>query len=148
MAEEEQKKQDEELSDMEIAELANKELKARNQEIAQLKKDLARMKLLSSGEEEEKPENRTTEECVKVLNTNGVSNYDYAQAVCEIVENAREANEPNPLGENGEEVYQFFKDVLEACDGDKSKFVSVYQAMIGADDPKVAMAYSKRKKNF
>ena len=39
MADEEKKKTEEELNDLELAELANKEIKKRDEEIAKLKKD-------------------------------------------------------------------------------------------------------------
>lgn len=147
MAQEETPKteQEEELSDIEIAELANKELRKKEEEIAKLKKDLARAKLLSKAEEEEE-EPLSREECLKRLSDTRTTNYDYAEAVIGLVDAELAEGKPNPLGKNGKEVYDFFKDVIEECDGDKTRFTSIYQARLGADDPSIAMAYKKRNK--
>lgn len=142
---EEKIENEEELNDTEIAELANKEIRKRDNEIAKLKKELAKAKLLSvAEEEEEKPISR--EDCIKILSDNRTTNYDYAEAVCGLVDAELAEGRPNPLGSNGKEVYDFFKECLEECDDDKSRFPAVYQAKIGADDPQVAMAYKKRNK--
>lgn len=148
MAQEESKKpnEGEELSDIEIAELANKKLKEKNAEIAQLKKDLAKEKLLSTAPEED-DELMSKEDCIKVITDGRTSNYDYAVAVLDLVDNELSDGKPNPLGKNGEDVYNFLKDTVEECDGDKSRFTSIYQARLGADDPSVAMAFRKRNRN-
>ena len=138
-------KLEEGLTDIEIAELANNELKKKQAEIDKLKKELAKQKLLSTAPDEEE-ETLSKEECLKRINDDRVSNYDYAEAVCGLVDIAREEGQPNPLGRDGDKVYDFFKDVLEECDGDKNRFPSVYQARIGNDDPSVAMAYNRRNK--
>ena len=144
MAENEKQTPEEELEEVEIAEHANKEIRNKNAEIAKLKKDLAKAKLYSTAEEEEE-EPLTREECVKRLSDSRTTNYDYAEAVVGIVDLELSEGRPNPLGKNGEEVYNFFKDVLEECGDDKSRFTSIYQARLGADDPSTAMAYKKRK---
>ena len=149
MTEEEIKKQQEEeeakkLSEVEIAELANKELRKRDEEIAQLKRDLAREKLYSQAEEDER-ETPSKEDCLKVIESNKTSNYDYAQAVIDLVDIELSEGRPNPLGKNGEAVYNFFKDVIEECEGDKTRFPSIYQARLGEDDPSIKMAYNKRR---
>lgn len=144
MAENEKQTPEEELEEVEIAELANKEIRNKDAEIAKLKKDLAKAKLYSTAEEEEE-EPLTREECVKRLSDSRTTNYDYAEAVVGIVDLELSEGRPNPLGKNGEEVYNFFKDVLEECGDDKSRFTSIYQARLGADDPSTAMAYKKRK---
>lgn len=144
MAENEKQTPEEELEEVEIAELANKEIRSKDAEIAKLKKDLAKAKLYSTAEEEEE-EPLTREECVKRLSDSRTTNYDYAEAVVGIVDLELSEGRPNPLGKNGEEVYNFFKDVLEECGDDKSRFTSIYQARLGADDPSTAMAYKKRK---
>ena len=148
MAQEENKKpnEGEELSDIEIAELANKKLKEKDAEIAQLKKDLAKEKLLSTAPEDD-DELMSKEECIKVITDSRTSNYDYAVAVLDLVDNELSDGKPNPLGKNGEDVYNFLKDTIEECDGDKSRFTSIYQARLGADDPSVAMAFRKRNRN-
>lgn len=134
----------ENLSDIEIAELANKELKKKADEVATLKKELAKAKLYATAEEEvvERP---SKEDCIKRLSENHITNYDYAETVCHLVDIEKEEGRVNPLGKNGEQVYEFFKDVLEECDGDKSRFPSIYQARLGADDAKTAMAYKNRR---
>lgn len=144
MGQESEKENQEELEDVEIADLANKEIRSRDAEIAKLKKDLAKAKLYSTAEEEEE-EPLTREECVKRLSDSRTTNYDYAEAVVGIVDLELSEGRPNPLGKNGEEVYNFFKDVLEECGDDKNRFTSIYQARLGADDPSTAMAYKKRK---
>lgn len=144
MAENEPKNLEEELEDVEIAELANKEIRSKDAEIAKLKKDLAKAKLYSTVEEDEE-EPLTREECIKRLGDSRISNYDYAEAVVGLVDLELSEGRPNPLGKNGDEVYTFFKDVLEECGDDKSRFPSIYQARLGADDPSTAMAYKKRK---
>ena len=144
MAENGQQNPEEELSEVEIAELANKEIKTRDAEIAKLKKELAQAKLYSVAEDEEEL-TLSREECIKRLSDSRISNYDYAEAVVGLVDLELADGKPNPLGVNGKEVYDFFKDVLEECGDDKSRFTAVYQAKLGNDDPQVAMAYKKRK---
>lgn len=143
MAENQQQEQEEELSELEIAELANKELKERDAEIAKLKKQLAQAKLYSTvdGEEEE---SMSREECIKVLADDRTTNYDYAQAVVDLVDIELAAGHSNPLGEDGQDVYDFFKGCIEECGDDKSRFTSIYQSRLGADDKSVAMAFNKR----
>lgn len=141
---EQNKEKEEELSEIEIAELANKELRKKDEEIAKLKKDLAKAKLLSTAEEEEE-EPISREECIKRLSDSRTTNYDYAEAVCGLVDVELSAGRPNPLGRNGEAVYNFFKECIEECGDDKSRFTAVYQAKIGADEPQIAAAYKKRK---
>ena len=143
----EEQGKEQELEDIEIAELANKKLKEKDKEIADLKKQLAKEKLLSEGAgEEEVVETKSREEILKVIANEHTTNYDYAKADCDLVDLDKGEGNPNPLGENGDEVYDFFKDVLETCGEDKSKFVSVYQAMIGPDDKNVSMAFNARNK--
>ena len=134
------------LNDVEIAELANKEIKKRDEEIAQLKRDLAKEKLYSQAEETER-ETPSREECLKIINNPNVCNYDYAQAVVDLVDVELSEGRQNPLGTNGEMVYDFFKEVIEECEGDKTRFPAIYQAKLPKDDPKVEMAYNKRKQS-
>ena len=136
--------QEQVLDDDEIAVLAAKKLREKDDEIKKLKRDLAKEKLLSTPQEEV-AEIRSKEELLKVITDPNVSNYDYAQAVVELHESEIENGNQSPLGRNGQEVSDFFKEVIEDCDGDKSRFPAVYQAKLGADDPKVAMAYKARK---
>ena len=131
------------LTDVEIAELANKELRKKDEELAKLRKELAQAKLYSLAEDEEE-ESLSREECIKRISSNRTTNYDYAEAVIGLVDCETAEGKPNPLGSNGEEVYNFFKEVIKECDGDKSRFTSVYQARIGSDDKSTAMAYNNR----
>lgn len=133
------------LTEIDIAELANKELRKKEEEINKLKKELAQSKLYSVAEEEDS-EPMSREECIKVIGDSHTNNYDYAEAVCELVDYELSIGNPNPLGKNGDDVYKFFKDVLEECSDDKSRFASIYQARIGQDDPQIAMAYKNRNK--
>lgn len=135
---------DEELDDIEIAELANNELRKKDSEIAKLKKDLAKAKLLSEAEDEV-PETMSKEDCIRVISDSNTTNYDYAVAVVNLVDNELAEGKANPLGKNGEQVYNFFKDVIDECGDDKSRFTSIYQARIGTDTPQTAMAYRNRR---
>lgn len=145
MADENVNEQEQELTDEEIAELANKEIRKKDEEIAKLKKDLAKLKLYSEAEEDDSSP-MTKEECIKILSSDRTTNYDYAEAVVNLVDIETAEGNPNPLGKNGKEVYQFFKDVIEECGSDKSRFTSIYQSRLGPDDPSIAMAYKKRNK--
>lgn len=139
----EEQKQEQELTDIEIAELANKEIKSRDAEIIDLKRQLAKAKLYQEAPESQ-AEIMSKEECLDVISNPNSLNYDYARAVIDLVDNCKNNGEPNPLGEDGDEVYNFFVDVIDACEGDKSRFTSIYQAKIGPDDKQVAAAYNKR----
>lgn len=146
MSQEEQKKQEqeEELSDIEIAELANKEIKARDAEIAKLKKDLAKAKLLSQDEGDE-PQIMSKEDCFKILGSDNECAYDVARAVVDLYDNCIEEGNENPMVvEYGQEVRDFFEDCLNECGDNKSKFIAVYQAKLGEDDPQVAIARRRR----
>ena len=136
--------EEQELTDIEIAELANKKLKEKDVEIEKLKKELAKEKLLSTAPEEEEGL-KSKEEYLEILSASNTSNYEYAEAVVGLVDLELSEGRPNPLGSNGQEVYDFFKDCLEECGDDKSRFTAVYQARLGPDDAKVAMAYNKRR---
>lgn len=138
--------QEEELDDEELAVLANKELKKREEEIKSLKKEIAKLKLYSNGDEEDETESLSKEECITRLSDSCTTNYDYAEAVVNLVDIEVNANRPNPLGKNGKEVRDFFEECLEECDGDKSRFTSIYQSKIGSDDPQIALAYKNRNK--
>lgn len=146
MAEIEEKEQQDEMDDIELAELANKELRKKEEEIAKLKKDLAKAKLYSEATEEEE-ETLSREECIARLSDCHTTNYDYAEAVINLVDLELAAKHENPLGKNGQEVYDFFKDCIEECGDDKSRFTAVYQSKLGADDAKIALAYKNRNKN-
>ena len=135
----------ENMTDIEVGELAAKELQKRDTEIASLKKQLAIAKLYSKPEEGEEDAIMSKEDCLKVIGDSNTCNYDYANAVCELCDREAEAGKPNPLGENGKQVYDFFKNVIEECDGDKDLFTSIYNSRLAPDDPSVALAYKKSK---
>lgn len=144
MTEQEETVVNEQQDEITIAEEANKVMRKKDEEIAKLKRELAQAKLYSTADEDDE-EPLSREECIKRLGDSRTSNYDYAEAVCGLVDAELAEGRRNPLGKNGDEVYKFFKDVLEECDGDKSRFTSIYQSRLGPDDPSVAMAYNKRK---
>lgn len=146
MEDNENKEQSLEMDDIELAELANKELRKKEEEIAKLKKDLAKAKLYSEAKEDEE-ETLSREECISRLSDGRITNYDYAEAVVNLVDLELAAGHENPLGKNGEEVYDFFKECIDECGDDKSRFTAVYQSKLGADDPKIALAYKNRNKN-
>jgi hypothetical protein len=133
------------ISDEEIAVLANKEIRKRDNEIIELKKELAKLKLYSDAEENQESDELSIEQYKKILSDGNASNYDIALAVTKIARHEVENGRPNPLGKDGGKVCDFFEDVINECAEDKSRFVSIYQAKIGADDKKTAMAYNKRK---
>lgn len=128
-----EKNESEELTDIEIAELANKELRKREDEILKLKKELAQVKLYSTSEEEERNP-LTKDECIKIIGDIKTCNYDYAQAVIDLVDYEIYEGRDNPLGKHGNEVYDFFKNIIEECNGDKNRFTSIYQSKIGNDE--------------
>ena len=69
-------------------------------------------------------------------------------AVVDLVDIEKNEGRANPLGKNGDAVYDFFKEVIEECDGDKNLFTSIYQTKLGEDDPQIKLAYNKRKKSL
>ena len=135
----------EELKDEEIAELAAKKLKEKETEIKSLKKELAKMKLLSEHTEEPERELPPVKDCWEKLTNPKSLNYDCAEAVVDIMENAEKENGENPYGSDGENVKKFLSDCLNACDGDKSKFTSIYQAALQPDPKEIAIAYKKNE---
>ena len=146
MAEIEEKEKQDEMDDIELAELANRELRKKEEEIAKLKKDLAKAKLYSEAEEEEE-ETLSREECVSRLSDVRTTNYDCIEAVVNLVDLEFAEGRENPLGKNGQEIYDFLKDCIDECGDDKSRFTAVYQSKLGADDPTIALAYKNRNKN-
>lgn len=136
----------ESMDDMDVAEAANREIRQRDEEIKELKRKLAISKLYSTKEEE--PEILPSkEEVLKTIMNERALNYDYAVAVTQLVDIETEAGRPNPLGkQHGDEVYQFFKDCIEDCEGDKSRFTAVYQAKIGPDAPATKITSNKIKR--
>lgn len=148
---EETKKPEENLSDEEIAELANAEIRKKNEEIAKLKKDLAKAKLYSEAPEESE-ELLSSEEYRKALADSTNTNYDAIYNAVKLCKSIKEEGDTNPydavfhLGEESETVYTFLKNAIDACDGDKSQFISIYQSMLAPDDPKIAAAYRKAQK--
>lgn len=152
MVEEEKQEKVQDLTDIEIAELANIELKKKETEIAKLKKDLAKAKLYSDATEEEE-ELLASKEYRAKLGDNTLSNYDVAQnavKLCDALKNEGDTNAYNTvfcLGEDSESVYTFLKDCVDACDDDKSQFTSIYQSALSPDDAKIAAAYRKAQQN-
>lgn len=136
-----------EMTDEEIAELANKEIRARDEEIAKLKKALNKAKLYSQAPEEEEV-SLTKKECLDIISNPHSLNYDYAEAVCRLVDIELADGNPNPLGQDGDDVYNFFKDVIDECDGDKDRFTALYQLKLAPDDAQIAAAYKRRQQQY
>lgn len=125
----------EDLTDEEIAILANKKLKEKDEELKKAKKEIAKLKLLSTADSENEEEPKLSkEDCIKVIGDGKTNNYDYANAVIRLREIELEDGKPDPLGKNGEQVAKFFSDVIEECGDNKSKFTYIYQAKIGEDE--------------
>ena len=135
----------EELSELEVADLANKEIRKRDDEIASLKKQLAIAKLYSEADEDNQKEPMSLEDCIKTINDPSSLSYDIFEAVCEDCDRITEMGGAHPLGQDGEQIEQFFRAILDECEGDKSRFHSVYQSMVPADAPQDALAYKKSK---
>lgn len=135
----------EEMEDIEIAELANTALRKKDEEIRKLKKDLAKAKLYSEAPDENEEKSLDRDECIRRISDSKTNNYDYAEAVVGLVESEKKLGNPNPLGKDGDAVCEFFKGVIEECDGDKSRFTDIYQSRLAPDDKSISMAYSKRK---
>ena len=143
--EQQQQEQQQQMSDMDIATQANQLLRERDAQIKSLQKELAQSKLLQQSEDEvEEP--MTREEAINTIGDSRTTNYDYAVAVCALRDAELAAGHADPLGKNGQAVYDFFKEVIEECDGDKNLFPSLYSARLGADDPQLTMANKTRRK--
>lgn len=136
--------QEQELTDIEIAELANKELKNKEAEIVKLKKELAKQKLYSKYDEEDDTPKLTKEQNLELINNPNVCDYDRMEAFCNLSDIEIEEKGVSSFGPQAEEITSFIRGCLEDCEGDKSKFHSIYQARIGNDSPEIAFAYSKR----
>lgn len=132
------------IEDIDIADEASKLLAEKNKRISQLEKELAISKLHSSVEEEV-VELRTADDCIKDIFNPNINQYDYAVAVCDLYDVEEREGLQHSLGEYADEVVELFKSVIEDCDGDKSNFVSLYQARIGKDDKASTLAYNKSK---
>lgn len=146
MAENQEKEN--QVTDEEIAEIANKEIRARDEKIAQLQKQLNIAKLYSQVSEDDEEVSLTKKECLEIISNPHSLNYDYVEAVCRLVDIELAEGNPNPLGEDGEDVYNFFKDVIDECDGDKDRFTALYQLKLAPDDAQIAAAYKKRQQQY
>lgn len=146
MVDETEIREEETLTDEDIAILANKELKKRDEEIASLKKQLAKEKLYSKAPEEKTVMSK--DDCIKVIFDGSSCNYDYAKAVVNLVDIETSEGRVNPLGEDGDAVYELFSNVIKECGDDKDRFTSVYQSKIGQDPSDVSFAYKNITKNI
>ena len=136
--------EEEQLTDIDIAEQANKLLKGKDKEIADLKKQLAQMKLLQQTDDSEEEERMTEEECMAVILNPNASDYDIVDACAKLAGISEERGD-KIFGPHQEEIKEFFEDVIESCNGDKSRFNSVYQSLIGADPKEIAAGFPKRR---
>lgn len=141
----ENQQQQDNLTDIEIAELANEELLKRGKEIQRLNKEIAKLKLYSEAPEEEEP-NLSRDECLKVLADTNATNYDICKAAVSLHDISEADGEQSPLGKDGKAVRDFLSECLEACGDDKSRFPSVYQAMIGDDPKEIQAGFNARNK--
>ena len=144
--EKEEKKEEKELTDIEIAELANKKIKEKNEEIEKLKKELAREKLLSESSEEDKTEEVSLEDALKVIDNDNSCNYDIAKAYCDACDALVREKREEEIDDCQMATYNFFQEVLEEVGDDKSRFTAVYQAMLPNDEKSVSMAYKARNR--
>lgn len=139
---------DKDINEFDLAKEANKALNEKDKRILELQKQLAKERLYSKAPVEEKKEvSMSDADCLKIINTPNISNYDYASAVLNLHNNALREGKKSPLGEKGVEVAKLFSDVIEKCDGDKSKFMLNYQLMIGDDELEAEVAYENAIKN-
>lgn len=144
MADEVKEEQEIEMNDDELAVLANKEIRKRDDEIRKLKLELNKAKLLSTAEEE-KESDVTIDDCRKAIFDSHINAYDYASAVVSLIELEEADGKENPYGKDTDDLKQLFKNVIDACEGDKSKFIPLYQASVAPDDKQVSAAYGKKK---
>lgn len=138
--------EEEELDDIEIAEVANEEIRKRDKEIADLKKKFALEKMRKGNEEEEEEKVMTKKECLDIISNPNSLNYDYAQATVNLHDMEVANGNVSPLGKKGKEVRDFLSNCIEECNGDKSKFTHIYQSNLKPDDPKVTAAYNSRNR--
>ena len=138
--------QEQELTDIEVAELANRKLKEKDKEIEKLKKDLAREKLLSGGSEEQEEEKVSLEDALKVIDSDSSCNYDIGKAFCDACDALVEKGREEEIDDCQRATYNFMKEVLEEVGDDKSRFTAVYQALLPNDEKSVSMAYRARNK--
>ena len=132
----------ENMDDITVAEEAGKVIAEKDKKIKQLTIELAKQKLYRTVESDEEPV-PTREDYLKTLGASDTTNYDYAAAAIGLRELELAEGNPDPLGEDGEEVAAFLKSVIEDCNGDKTAFPALYVARLGQDLPADAAAYKK-----
>lgn len=135
------------MDDVEIAELAAKELSKKDDEIMQLKRELAKAKLYSVPKEEPTEVLMTKEEALEKMQDPHISNLDYCKAVCRVVDIEREAGNPNPLTPDGDKVYDYFKKCIDESGGDSKKFLHIYQAGLQDDPLEIKRAWEDSHRN-
>lgn len=137
-----EQQQDQQNSDMTIAEEAAKLISEKDKRIKELETEIARAKLYRTVDTEEEPV-PTREDYLKVLSASDTTNYDYAEAVIGLRQLELLKGRPDPLGEDGEDVAAFLQSIIEDCNGDKTAFPALYGARLGQDLPADAAAYKK-----
>lgn len=133
------------LTEVEIAELARKELDKEREKNRQLTRELAKAKLFTTVDDEPE-EVMSSADCRKIIAASDTTNYDYWAAVIQLCKNETSENKPHPLGEHGEDIITFVEGVIEECEGDKTAFSSLYQARLGKDRPEDAAMYDRLTK--
>lgn len=134
---------DEDIDDVEIAELANKEITKRDKEIARLNKELAKAKLTYIADDDDEAPEITEKDCLDVIYNKNTCDYDYLKAAVDLYDLETKKGKPHCMGKDADVVAEMFRQVIEACDGDKSRAPAVYQSRVKKDDPEVALAYKK-----
>lgn len=132
-----------EMTDEDIAIVAQREIQKAKEEAAKAKKELAMLKMLSNPEED-KAEPINVEECIKKINNPNSTNLEYWEGVVGFVEYETERTGVSPL-EHSEEIIPFAKKCIEAANGDNKAFISMYGSELGADDQASRIAYNAWK---
>lgn len=142
VTQQQEQQQENPQTEMTIAEEAAKIIAEKDKKIRQLETEAARNRLYRTVDNEEEPV-PTREDYLKTLGASDTTNYDYAVATIGLRELELAEGRPDPLGEDGEDVAAFLKNVIEDCNGDKTAFPALYVARLGQDLPADAAAYKK-----
>ncbi len=132
--------------DITIAEEANAEIQKWKKKAEDAEKELAREKLYKRVDTPEQPEFDENKAWENFFNPNSCS-YDIFKNALDIYDNNK-AKGVEDSDEYTPEVMEFVRDVLSSCEGDKTKFHSVYQAKLGKDTREAELAYTKAIKHI
>lgn len=140
-----QQQNTENLSDMEIAEMARTEIANRDKEIARLNKELARQTMYTQVDNTE-AEQPKREQVIEQLSRGDITNYDYWTNVLALRQIELNEGREDPLGKHGEDVAKFVKGIIDECGDDHTSFSALYTARLGKDRPEDLAAYNKALK--